>query len=76
MSRVCVLTGKSSLVGNRVSHANNKTKVRLLSNLQNKRIFVPSLKKFVAMRLSTEAIRTINKIGIEAFAHKKGIKLG
>jgi large subunit ribosomal protein L28 len=75
MSRVCVLTGKSSMVGNRVSHANNKTKVRLMSNLQNKRIFVPSLKKYVSMRISTEAIRTINKIGIEMFAAKQGLKL-
>lgn len=75
MSRICALSGKSTMVGNRVSHAVNRTKVRLLPNLQNKRIFVPSLKKHVRLKLSTEAIRTINKIGIEAYAARVGLKL-
>ena len=75
MSRICTLSGKSSMVGNRVSHANNKTKVRLLANLQDKRIYVPSLGKFIRIRLSTSAMRTINKIGVEAYAAKAGIVL-
>lgn len=75
MSRVCALSGKASLVGNRVSHANNKTKVRLHANLQDKRIFVPSLGRFVRVRLSTAALRTVNKIGIEAYAARAGVKL-
>ena len=75
MSRVCALSGKSSLVGNRVSHANNKTKVRLLANLQNKRFYVPSLGKFVRLRVSASAMRTVNRIGIEAYAARAGVKL-
>lgn len=75
MSRKCDLSGKSSFVGNRVSHANNKSKVRLFPNLQEKRIFVPSLKKFVRFKLSTTALKTVNRIGIEAYAAKAGIKL-
>jgi large subunit ribosomal protein L28 len=75
MPRICTFTGKTSLVGNRVSHANNKTKVRLLSNLQEKRIFVPSLGRFVRVRLSTSALRSVNKMGIEAYAAKVGITL-
>lgn len=76
MSRICTLSGKGSMVGNRVSHANNKSKVRLLANLQEKRIYVPSLGKFVRVRLSTSALRTVNRIGLEAYAAKVGIKLG
>ena len=76
MSRMCSFTGKTSMVGNRVSHAKNRTKVRLFPNVQDKRIFVPSLKRMITMRISTSALRTINKIGVEAFAAKQGIKLG
>jgi large subunit ribosomal protein L28 len=75
MSRQCSFSGKSSMVGNRVSHAKNRTKVRLFPNVQDKRIFVPSLKRMVTFRLSTEALRTINKIGVEAYAQRMGIKL-
>lgn len=75
MSRVCRLSGKSSLVGHRVSHSNIKTKVRLQSNLQSKRIYVPSLKRYVRLKLSTSALRTLNRIGIEAYAARVGLKL-
>lgn len=75
MSRVCELSGKSGLVGNRVSHAKNRTKVRLLPNLQSKSIYAPSIRKFVKVRLSTSALRTVNKIGIEAYCAKNGIEL-
>lgn len=76
MSRICEFSQKASLVGNRVSHANNKTKVRLQANLQDKTIFVPSLGRSVRLRVSTSALRTINKIGVEAYAAKVGLKLG
>ena len=75
MSRICDLSGKVGLVGNRVSHAKNRTKVRLLPNLQVKRVYVPELKKFVTLRLSTSAIRTVNKIGISAYCAKVGVQL-
>jgi len=75
MPRICTLSGKGSMVGNRVSHANNKTKVRLLSNLQNKRLYAPTLGKFIRVRLSTAALRTVNRIGLEAYAAKVGLKL-
>jgi large subunit ribosomal protein L28 len=75
MSRVCDLSGKSSLVGNRVSHSKRRTKVRLLPNVQKKRVFVPSLKKWVTFKLSTQALKTVNKIGIEAYCNRAGLSL-
>ena len=75
MSRKCQLSGKSGMTGNRVSHSMRHTKVRLQANIQSKRIFVPSLKKFVRLKVCTSALRTINKIGIEAYAKKVGLKL-
>jgi large subunit ribosomal protein L28 len=75
MSRVCTLSGKGSMVGNRVSHANNKTKVRLFPNVQEKRFFVPTLQRFVKIKVCTSAMKTINKIGIEAYAARVGLKL-
>lgn len=54
------------MTGNRVSHANNKTKRRTLPNLQTRRFWVPSEQRWVSLRLSTAAIKTIDKIGIEA----------
>jgi large subunit ribosomal protein L28 len=75
MSRECCLSGKSSIVGNRVSHAKNRTKVRLYPNVQKKRLYVPSLKKFITLKISTTALRSIDKIGIEAYAAKQGFIL-
>ena len=66
MSRVCQVTGKAPMVGNNVSHANNKTKRRFLPNLQNRRFWVESEKRFVRLRLTTAAIRLIDKNGIDA----------
>lgn len=66
MSRVCQLTGKKPLVGNTVSHANNKRKKRFLPNLQVHRFWVESEKKFIKLRLSANALRTVDKKGIEA----------
>jgi large subunit ribosomal protein L28 len=66
MARVCAVTGKRPLTGNNVSHANNKTRRRYLPNLQWHRFWVPSEKRFVRLRLSMAALRTIDKKGIES----------
>ena len=65
MARVCEVTGKKPVVGNRVSHANNKTKRRFLPNLQSRRFWVESENRFVRLRVSNAALRTIDKKGIE-----------
>ena len=66
MSKVCQVTGKRPVVGNNVSHANNKTKRRFLPNLQSRRLWVESENRYVRLRLSTAAMRTIDKVGIDA----------
>lgn len=65
MSKVCQVTGKRPLVGNNVSHSNNRTKRRSLPNLQWHRFWVPSLERFVRLRVSTHGIRIINRRGID-----------
>jgi len=66
MARVCQVTGKGPMVGNNVSHANNKTKRRFLPNLQSRRFWVESENRWIRLRVSAKAIRTIDKNGIEA----------
>lgn len=66
MARVCQVTGKRPAVGNNVSHANNKTRRRFLPNLHHKRFWVESEGRFVTLRVSANAIRTIDKVGIES----------
>jgi large subunit ribosomal protein L28 len=66
MARICEITGKRPQVGNKVSHANNKTKRRFYPNLQTKRFFVPEEGKWITLKVSTKAIKTINKNGISA----------
>ncbi len=66
MARVCQVTGKKPITGNKVSHSNIKTKRRFLPNLQTKRYFLAEEDKWVTMKVSTEAIRTINKNGLFA----------
>ena len=66
MVRVCAITGKRPLAGNNVSHANNKTRRRYLPNLQWHRFWVAGENRFVRLRLSMAALRTIDKNGIEA----------
>ena len=66
MAKVCQLTGKKPIVGYRISHAHNKTKRRFLPNLQTHRFWVPSENRYVKLRLSHKAMRTIDKNGIEA----------
>ena len=65
MSRVCQVTGKRPLVGNNVSHANNKTRRRFLPNLHNHRFWVESENRFVRLRVSSKGMRIIDKNGIE-----------
>ncbi|MGP4788173.1 50S ribosomal protein L28 [Psychrobacter sp. 1Y11] len=65
MSRVCQVTGKRPMVGNNVSHANNKTRRRFLPNLQRHRFWVESENRFVRLRVSTKGMRTIDKLGID-----------
>lgn len=66
MARVCQVTGKGPMVGNNVSHANNKTKRRFLPNLQYRRFWVESENRWVRLRVSANALRTIDKVGIDA----------
>ena len=66
MARVCQVTGKGPMVGNNVSHANNKTKRRFMPNVQYKRFWVESENRWVRLRVTTNAIRTIDKNGIDA----------
>ncbi|MEO6146251.1 MAG: 50S ribosomal protein L28 [Sulfuriferula sp.] len=65
MARVCQITGKAPMSGNNVSHANNKTKRRFLPNLQSRRFWLEEENRFVRLRVSTAALRTIDKKGIE-----------
>ena len=65
MSRVCEVTGKRPMSGNKVSHSNIKTKRRTLPNIQSQRFWVPSQNRFVRLKVSARGIKIINKIGIE-----------
>ncbi len=64
MARVCQVTGKIPVGGNKVSHSNIKTKRRFLPNLQKKRFYLAEEDKWVTLKLTTDAIRTINKNGL------------
>lgn len=75
MARKCQLTGKGPLTGNRVSHSNKKTKRRQLPNLQKKRIYVPELDRWVSVKLSTRALRTVTRQGLMSFLRKNGLTL-
>lgn len=66
MSKVCQVTGKRPIVGNNVSHSNIKTKRRFEPNLQYKRFWLESEKRFVRIRVSTKGMRIIDKLGVEA----------
>ncbi len=70
MARVCQVTGKKPITGNKVSHSNIKTKRRFLPNLQTKRYFLAEEDKWVVLKVSSEAIRTINKNGLLAVVKK------
>ena len=70
MSRVCEITGKRPLAGNNVSHANNKTRRRFLPNLHFHRFWVPSLKRYIRLKVSAEGMRLVDKYGIEYVLEK------
>jgi len=72
MSRVCQVTGKKAMVGNNVSHSNKKTKRKFNINLVKKRFFIKEENRWVTLKLTTSAIRTINKKGISTVL--KGLK--
>lgn len=75
MSRVCELTGKKAMVGNNVSHALNRTKRKFDANLIKKRFYIPEEDKWVILKISTSALKNINKLGISAVlkqAREKG----
>ena len=75
MSRKCELSGKKAQVGHRVSHSNIKTKHRFFPNIQKRRCWSSELQKFVTLKISTAAIRTIDKIGLDTYAKRVGLKL-
>ena len=65
MARVCQVTGKGPITGNKVSHANNRTKRRFLPNLQYRRFWLENENRWVRLRISAAALRLIDKVGIE-----------
>ena len=70
MSRVCQITGKGPMVGNNVSHANNKTKRRFLPNLHYRRFWLENERRWVRLRVSSAGLRLIDKKGIEVVLDK------
>ncbi|NWF50501.1 MAG: 50S ribosomal protein L28 [Ignavibacteriaceae bacterium] len=68
MARTCQMTGKKPLTGNNVSHSHNRTKRRFLPNLQKKRIWIQELNRFVTLKLSARALKTISKNGTSEIA--------
>ena len=70
MSRVCQLTGKRPITGNNVSHSNRKTKRRFLPNLFKKRFYVPETGEWVTLKVSGQALRSIDKLGIYQYIKK------
>lgn len=76
MSKVCEITGKKAMFGNNVSFSINKTKRRFDVNLSKKRFYIPEEDRWVTLRVSARALKTINKNGISAVlkeAREKGI---
>jgi large subunit ribosomal protein L28 len=74
MARVCQVTGKKPIVGNSVSHSNIKTKRRFLPNLQKKRFFFAEEDRWVYLKVSTDALRTINKNGLASVIKELRLK--
>lgn len=75
MARVCTFTGKRPNVANKVSHSNRKSKKRQLPNLQKKRLWWAEGDRFVHVKLSTSALRTIDKKGLQTYADEVGLDL-
>jgi large subunit ribosomal protein L28 len=70
MSHKCSISGRCRQVGNRVSHANNRRSHVFRANIQTRRLYIPELKQFVRVRLATDILRTIDKIGIDQTLRK------
>lgn len=70
MARRCQISGLKHQSGHQVSHAKNKTKRKFAVNLQSKRVYIPSEKRYVTVRISTRMLRTIDKLGIEGALRK------
>lgn len=66
MSRICELTGKKGMIGNNVSHSLNRTKRKFNANLIKKRFYIAEEDKWISLKISTSALKTINRIGISA----------
>lgn len=75
MARKCIFTGKKPNVGNKVSHSHRKSKKRQLPNLQQKRLWWAEGERFVRVRVSVRAMRTIDRKGLQAYADEVGIDL-
>ena len=75
MSKFCSITGKSPLVGNSVSKSNIKTKRRQLPNLQTKKIYIPEIDRRVKIKLSVNALKTIDKTGLLNYLKKQNLEL-
>ena len=73
MSRRCSLTGKQPMAGNRVSHSHRKTNMWQAPNVHDKRIYVPELDRWVTVRLTTRALKTINRDGAYSVLLKAGL---
>ncbi len=76
MSKVCDLTGTKPMYGNKVSHSNRKTRRRFNPNLQKKTFFIPETNEWVEMKITTKALRTINKLGLYDYMKKLDKKAG
>lgn len=75
MARTCTFTGKRPNVANNISHSHRKSKRRQLPNLQTRRLWWPEGNAFVRIKLSTRALRTIDKKGLDLFARESGVRL-
>jgi len=78
MSQVCIVTGKRPVAGNRISHAHNKTKRVFHPNIQDKRFWLPSEKRWIKLRVSAKGIKIITKRGIDQVVsdlRKQGVKV-
>ncbi|BBM89655.1 50S ribosomal protein L28 [Spirochaetota bacterium] len=75
MARLCKITGKKTRSANNVSHANNKTKRKQYPNIIKKSMYIPALKKRAVIKISTKALKTINKIGLAPTLKKAGLKI-
>lgn len=75
MSRRCQLTGKSNNVANNVSHSKRRSKRVQQANIISKRLFLPSKKRWVRLKVSTQALRSIEKVGVEEFLKRSGMSV-